>query len=146
MGQILAKGDPIVIEKPALASESLKAGMLVEVDTASWAKHDAAGGNMAGGRYILKEVVNQDLDTAIPDGTMCGAFVLGPGVEANVLCKAGEALVKDITLLESAGDGTLQVHTAGDETTTILHERVVGVAAQTITIGLTAARARVRGI
>lgn len=146
MGQILAKGDPIIVEKPAKASESIKAGMLLEVSSGEWAKHTTAGGNMLGGRFIAKEVVNVDLDTAFADGTLVPAIVLGPGVEVNALIKAGETLVKDVSLLESGDNGVLQVHTAGDEGLAILHERVVGVAAESKTVGLSAERARVRGI
>lgn len=108
----------------AKTGEAILPGMLLEIDTGEYAKHGVAGGN-AQLRIADDHPGNKDLDTAYSDGDTVPALINPPAFRGWLA--DGETAVVG-SPLESNGDGTLAVHTAADETTSIIKDRIVGYA------------------
>lgn len=134
------------VRREALAHEIITPGHLLEINTdEEAAKHSGDGGVIPGKLIALESPTAAAGTTPVVDTTYAAGdtvyYAVGqPGDVYNMLLKNGETVVKGITQLVSAGDGTLKAVSIG-ETTVV--ETVVGVADQDLTAS-GASRCRVR--
>ncbi len=144
---IILKGDPI--RKEAVADEVLTPGMLVNFDSdQELQKHPTAGGNAQPMFVVEEEFIGDGIDTTYAIGDQVQYVVARPGDEIYAWATTSQTIEKGDPL-ESAGDGTLQKHTApsvneaGATTVTVYHDAIVGYAAEDVTTTAAAARMKI---
>ena len=145
--QVLIKGNPIA--KEAVGSEAITPGHLLEFLGGSAAtasqlkKHATARGNCQPAMFAnIQDYIGGGLSKAYASGDQVMYFVPRKGDEINALLKASENAGVG-SYLESAGDGTLQVHTpASAGAAPVQKESLVGRALDSSNVG-TVARIRV---
>ena len=137
---------PIHNEDPA-AVTVIRPGQLLEMNTSEQIiVHASANGPARPTRVAVENPYSSDPTTAVLDVT----YAIGDNVRyiypqagdlCNMLIEASAVLVKGVTMLASAGDGSLQAITPDAST---VEGSIVGRAEEDITIGGSAARALVR--
>lgn len=130
---VLKKGNPIV--KEAVASEAITPGHLVEFGgTNDVQKHSTASGNARKAFMREQDYIGQDIDTACAAGDRIPYFVGRTGDEVRGLVAAGAAAIAKGDPLESAGDGTVKLHSPPSDAagTTIKHDAIVGYAMEAV--------------
>lgn len=143
---ILIKGDPIT--KEAIANEAITPGHLLAFIGGSAAtasqlkKHATARGNQNRMFALEQDFIGGNIADAYAANDVVNYVVARPGDEINALLKASENCGVG-SLLESAGDGTLQIHTpASAGAAPVQKNSIVGQALDSSNVG-TVARIRV---
>lgn len=147
--QVIIKGvDGTGQRKRAIANEAITPGHLIEFITGSAAtsgrvkKHATARGNQQRMFADVQDYIGQGLSTDYASGDEVNYVVAKSGDEVNALLKASENAGIG-SLLESAGDGTLQVHTPSSAGGSTLYKNsIVGQALDSSNVA-TVARIRV---
>jgi hypothetical protein len=126
-------------EGPMKDDEAVKPGMLVVFDSSGEViKHASSGGNVDAVGFAMPE----DFQTFKDSYADVSAFANGSrirvvqGYGARYAWLAASQTIVQGDPLESNGDGTLKKHAPADETTSILHNRVVGYAQEAKTTGV----------
>ena len=121
----------IKIEKEAVGA--ITPGMLIELDSSDKVKAHATPGGNAFPMFAVEDEFQGKLitdDYAIEDVVQCWIPTRGDEVYA-VLVKGGTAATIG-SLLESAGDGSLQVHAADDSTSANTTNQIVAQAIEAV--------------
>ncbi len=144
---IVLKGDPVY--KEAVANGAITPGHLLQFNSNDKIEvHGTAKGNAQPMFAIEEAVIGDDIDDAYAADDTVLYVVARPGDEINALLKNGENVAKG-DFLESAGDGTLQKHTAiaanegGSATYTIYTRGIVAMAMEDLN-NTTGSAARIR--
>ena len=117
------KNDPIKVEKPA-AEALLPGHLLLANASGQFKKHDIANG---GGLVFIADLNMHDgLTDVYAIGDTVQGYAPEPGDVFQVRAATGQALVKDVTPLTSAGVGRFDIGTVGTDV-------IIAYAAQTVT-------------
>ena len=124
---IMILGDGI--PKEAKASGAITPGHLLERTSASVDTvrvHTTAGGNVVPKIFAVEDdIQGKEISQAYATTNNVLMRVCQGGEEVYAIIKNGQIVAK-ASLLESAGDGTLQVHTPDSGSVTELNEQIVG--------------------
>lgn len=100
------------IRNEAVANAAITPGHLVELmSTGKIRVHATAGGNAEKAFAVEDDLQGKTIADAYAANAVAQYEVFGPGCEVNALIANGQNIAIG-TKLESAGDGTLQAHTA----------------------------------
>ena len=109
--KIILAGDPIY--KEGLANAAITPGHLVErMSTGKIRVHATAGGNAMKMFAVEMDMVGDDIDTDYAANDTVRFVVARRGDEINALLAISATAVVIGSLVESAGDGTIRLHTA----------------------------------
>lgn len=126
------------IRNEALANAELYPGHLVELmSTGKVKKHATAGGNVLGKFFAVEDDIQGNaISTAYAAGKMVQYDHFPPGTWVLAVAKSGAAAIVIGDPVESAGDGTLQKHTADAFDSvgggTVYSNNIVGIARSAI--------------
>jgi len=126
---ITLKGDPVRIEKPAVAA--ITPGFLIEIAATGFQAHSTAGGTAATIFALEDENQGKDITDAYAIGAQTLGAVFKPGDEVNALLADGETAIIG-SQLESNGNGYLRVVDADASAGDIHVQSVIGVALEAL--------------
>lgn len=129
---IVVKGQGVRFE--AVANAAITPGHLVELMSTGKIKvHATAGGNCEKAFAVENDLQGETISDAYSASDIVQYNIMRPGDVVNAILKDGENASIG-SLLESAGDGTLQVHVADIESggDSILTNQIVGVAMEAV--------------
>ena len=126
------------------AGGTITPGHLVERLTTTVVVHNSASGNAQTSFAIENDLVGDGIDVDYTVDNRVQYSVFGPGEQVYAILAAGESVVVG-DFLESAGDGTLQLHTAeaGSGEAQDASKMIVGIATEILDLsasGVAAAR------
>ena len=107
---ITVKGDPII--KEGTAGGAITPGHLVTRSSGTIIVHANAGQSAQKAFALAMDFLGDSIDDAYASGDRVRYGVYRQGDEVNALVAAGAVAISEQDALESAGDGTLQKHTA----------------------------------
>ena len=127
---IVLKGHGVRSE--ALASVAVTPGMLViEESTGKVKPHNVAGGNARAIVAVEDDLQGRAISTDYAIGDLVQYNAMAPGDECNMLLANGSVTAIG-SMLESAGDGTLQVHVADTQSDANVTQQVLFVAREAV--------------
>lgn len=143
--QVIAlAGSPIYKEAITAAGSAVKAGDLIELDSAGKVQeHSTAAGNAAKMFADTNLPVGGGIDDEYAAGDTCRYGVYKSGDEVNALVADSAPAIAIGDALESAGDGTLVKAVADAATDTAQRDAIVGYALEALT-NATGSDARLR--
>ena len=115
-------GGPRTVVNDLAASEAITPGHLIEKfnNAGVWRVRKHTGTSLAGSMYATEQsMVNKDVDDAYAANDLVEAVVGAPGTTIWAFIASGQTIVFG-NALESAGDGTLKVYSAGVKIATAL--------------------------
>lgn len=116
----------------AVASAAITPGHLVELaSTGKVEVHNSAGANVEKAFAVEDDLQGRVIDTAYSANELVQYNVMKPGEAVNAILANGQNAAIG-SFLESAGDGTLNVHSEDSGAVTIYTNQIVGVALEAL--------------
>lgn len=133
-----------VIEEYTLTAVAVTPGYFLEVTSAGVAQaHSTAGGNVFPLVALEDELQGDGIDGNIAASQKTQCWIPYRGDQVYAWLKDGETAVIGSTL-ESAGDGTLQVHTADSAGVVEYPNAIVGIALEAVDLSASSVTAKAR--